>query len=83
MLRKVEQIKKKNESAMVPCEQYDGKSKDDIIRRDAAHLALMLTRKADQCSVLVFSEANASEEERSRLYVRLFKQSVQNDDRGS
>ncbi len=64
MLQKVEQIKKKNESTMVPCEQYDDKSKDDIIRRDAAHLALMLTKKADQCSVLVFNEANASEEER-------------------
>ncbi len=91
MLQKVEQIKKKNESAMVPCEFYNGKSKDEFIRRDAAHLALMLTEKANQCPVLVFNEANATVEERSRLYVRrlgycsskLFKRMIGDPDLGN
>jgi hypothetical protein len=70
MLQRVEQIRRKNESAMVPCNFKDGDQNDEAIRRDAANLAMMTTNKVDQCPTLIFNEANVSVEERSRLYVR-------------
>ena len=53
-----------------PCEFNSGEQRDDVIWKDAANLAMMTTRKVNQCTALIFNEANATVEERSRLYVR-------------
>jgi hypothetical protein len=66
MKRLVEQIRRRNVSAMVPRFNEVAEMKEARIRGDAA--SLMKTK--DKSSIMLFNEANCSVEERSRLYVR-------------
>ena len=67
----VEQIRRKNVSAMVP--SFDGavQLKESRIKENSTSLALIAAeRKKHGNSILFFNEAKCSDAERSRLYVR-------------
>jgi hypothetical protein len=66
MKRLVEQIRRRNVSAMVPRFNEVAEMKEAQIRGDASSLA----KEKDKSSIMIFNEANCSIEERSRLYVR-------------
>ena len=66
MKKLVEQIRRRNVSAMVPRFEDADEIRDARIRGDAASLAM----KKDKSSIMLFNEANCAVEERSRLYVR-------------
>jgi len=66
----VEQIRRRNVSAMVPRFNELDEKKEARIRGDAASLAMEKEKQKDKSSIMLFNEANCSVEERSRLYVR-------------
>jgi hypothetical protein len=71
MHRLVDQIKKRNVSAMVPSSDDENRMLESRIKENAANLALIASRnKKDNVSMLIFNEAKCNDEERSRLYVR-------------
>ncbi len=67
----INEIRRRNVSAMVPnIDDVEDRSEAQI-RGDAASLAADgYRKKTDKSPVLIFNEANCSVEERSRLYVR-------------
>ena len=70
MNKLVEQVRKKNLSALIPNPEHLLSDIDDRIRRDASTQLLMSGHDSRATTTMIFNEADVSVEERSRLYVR-------------
>ena len=70
MNKLVEQVRKKNLSALIPNPEHLLSDIDSRIRRDASTQLLMSGHEDRTITTMIFNEANVSVEERSRLYVR-------------
>jgi hypothetical protein len=92
MTMRVDQVRKKNASALLPSLDGVNEIEESKIRGDADNLAMIAAyRQKDKCSMMFFNEAKVSDEERSRLYVRrlgfcnsnLFSKMMKDPDIGS
>ena len=70
MNKLIDQIRKKNRSALIPRHDSVFKDMDNRIREDAATKVLMSGNEERKFGTMFFNEASVSVEERSRLYVR-------------
>jgi hypothetical protein len=70
MNKLVEQVRKKNLSALIPNPEHLLSDIDNRIRRDASTQLLISGHLKKTFTTMIFNEANVSVEERSRLYVR-------------